>query len=146
VEMLGQTASEIIVRLDSVEASLANDAVWTTELANISSGDIYVNDLPFGTYFVATYPESRQPANFIINALAANGAPELSLCFAYDFGKPNSLRQLEASDSPWKEDGVTVGPIPKKEERSHWTKSVQIEKVAEKLLWLEPNLLNATNA
>jgi hypothetical protein len=144
-EVLNQ--AEIAVRLDTVEVALANDVAWTNELVRISSGDVYVDDLPFGTYFAATYPESQRPANFIINALNADGTPVLSLSFAYDPGKPGSLRQLGADESPWTEEGVIVGPIPTKptkQERPLWTNSAKIEQVANKLLLIEPNLLTAT--
>jgi hypothetical protein len=119
----------------------ATDCAWTTESVELSSGNLLLDRLPIGTYFAACYPESERPAQFIVNLVDASGKPVMSVPFECIPGH-DLVRPIEASDSPWSEDGVLVGPIPNEAERSSYTRAIEAVVVAKELVGCEPNLVS----
>jgi hypothetical protein len=119
---------------------LATDCVWTTESVELSSGNLLLDGVPYGTYFAACYPESERPAQFIVNLVDASGKPVMSVPFECTPGN-EIVRPMEATDSPWSEDGVLVGPIPSAADWSAHTRTTEAVLVAKELVGSEPNLV-----
>lgn len=120
---------------------LATDCAWTTESVELSSGELLVDGKPFGTYFAACYPESERPPQFIVNVVAPSGRPVISVPFEC-IQSPDLVRPIEASDSPWSEDGVLVGPIPDQAGRTIYARVAETLALARQLAGSEPNLLS----
>lgn len=128
--------------IENLSQELSNDCSWTDELVKISSGDLYLDGQPFGTYVAACYPESQRAAQFIINVIDTAGHPLLSLPCAYTPCNKNPVVPIRREDSPWFEDGVLFGPIPSEAELSIYSRASDALAVAKALVFVEPNLVS----
>lgn len=126
--------------IQNLRQELTNDCAWTDQTVQLSSGDLFLGERPFGTYITASYPESKWPTQFIVNVIDGSGVPVLSMPFEYMLGS-NDVRPIDSVDSPWSEDGVLIGPIPAGSERDLYTRAAEAVEVARQLTLVEPNLL-----
>ncbi|GAB6142147.1 hypothetical protein JCM14076_28760 [Methylosoma difficile] len=131
--------SRIVIK--NLSQELSNDCSWTGEFVKISSGDLYLDGQPFGTYVAACYPESQRAPQFIINVLDTSGEPLLSLPCEYTPCNENPVLPLRPEDSPWSEDGVVFGSIPSEAELSIYSRASDALTVAKALVLVEPNLV-----
>jgi hypothetical protein len=132
------------IHLDNVSLELATQVAWTKELVDVSYGDIWINDLGFGTFVWIKYPSSEEAAQLLINALSAEFLPVLSMAFDYDSGRSPALRALSNAESPWSEDGVMIGYMPESHEISYYSHAAQIERVAEQFIEIEAGIWHVT--
>jgi hypothetical protein len=128
--------------VENMTRELSSDCSWTKELVELSSGDLYVDGRPFGSYFAACYPESHRSPQFIINVLDATGRPLLSLPCVYAPRDTEPVRPVNPADSPWSEDGVLIGPVPSPAERSSYSRAGEALLVAKELVKVEPQLMS----
>jgi hypothetical protein len=128
--------------IHNMTQEFASDCSWTAEFVELSSGDLYLDGQPFGTYFAACYPESDRLPQFIINAVDADGCPISSVPFEYRFESSEPVRPIPAISSPWDTDGVLVGSIPTEAERSVYSRAAEVLAVAKELVLIEPNLVS----
>lgn len=128
------------IKIENRRHEMASDTAWTVDTVELSSGDIYVDDVPFGTYIAACYPESRRPPNLIVTAINTAGSPTLSIPFEYRPELSEQLKPLASADSPWTADGVITGPIPEGDELSLYTMATEVRAIAAQLVLLEPIL------
>jgi hypothetical protein len=127
--------------LENVEQELATQASWTSGLVDLTRGDIWIDGASFGTYFLVIYPNAPQPAMLLINALDAHNRPVLSRAFDFDPSRTTPLLSLPASQNPWSEDGVLIGPILNPEEIGSYGIAERIEQVAWQILSMRDYLI-----
>lgn len=129
------------LRIENWARDSTDDCAWTDEHVELTSGDLFLDDEPFGTYFAASYPESGAPPHFIVNVVNASGAAVLSMPFRLDAGGTEKrFHAIEERCSPWRSDGILIGPIPSDPLRSGYTQAGRVLEVAVELVRIEPSL------
>jgi hypothetical protein len=123
--------------LENVEQELATEVSWTSELVDLTRGDIWIDGASFGTYFLVICPNASRPAMLLINALDTHNRPVLSRAFDFDPSRAPPLLSLPVAQNPWSEDGVLIGRIPSPEEIGSYGMAKRIEQVAQQLLSMQ---------
>ncbi len=121
---------------------MSEDVSWTDEIVGLASGDIYLDNKPFGHYAAAWYPQTARPLQMIVTAVNISFKPVLSVGFKCNKGCPESLTPIEPVEIPWDNDGVLFGPVVYLQETDRYTLAQQAQHIAPEIIRLDGKLFN----
>ncbi|NHZ39990.1 hypothetical protein [Massilia aquatica] len=120
------------VTLGDVLWQVTDDCAWYQGWVGLSSGNIWIDDAPFGDYIAAWYPNLAMDAQMLVTVRdRASGRPALSVALRCPAGHPERLAPVEADDVPWEGDGVMWQiPLAPSEIASHGQAGATVELAA----------------
>ncbi len=91
--------------------------------ACVSSGDIHLEDKPFGYYVAVWYPNFAYDLKIMISVVDDDSKCVLTIGAVCPVGSPNNLQAVDPDTLPWGEDGVMHTDFVKPEEYDDFTRA-----------------------
>ena len=130
------------VSLEQVSYEITEDTAWTQDQVGLSSGDIYLDNKPFGHYVAAWYPNTARPLQKLVTAVDDSLKPVLSIGFKCNKGCPDSLTPVEPAELPWDNDGILFGPVVLPQDIDTYNLAHQSIRIAPEIIRLDNKLYN----
>ncbi|HEX8612036.1 MAG TPA: hypothetical protein VF800_12180 [Telluria sp.] len=95
------------VTLSEVSWLLTDDCAWFHGWVGLSSGNIQIDEVPYGDYIAAWYPNLEKDLQMLVSVRdRTSGRPTLSVALTCPVGHPGQLAPVPAEGVPWEGDGV----------------------------------------
>ena len=114
------------ISLFNSESDVIDDFMDVEELVSLVTGEIYINDEPFGTYCAMWLSEKSEPINMLITALHKKGGEDFyspALTIGVKCSVEGSIEAVDPYTLPWgdSDDGIMFGSYITPEEYDTYT-------------------------
>ena len=131
--------------LENVQTDIVDDFEGINELVTLISGDIYIEETPFGRYLAMWLTEKTEPINCLITAYRKHAdekhlSPALTIGFKYT--KTGNLQAVDPHILPWGNTEISnsFGNFVKPSEYGLYTVATTAFEVAKNLVQQEESI------
>lgn len=126
--------------LTEQECEVTDDFEGYDGWACVSSGDICLEEKPFGYYVAVWFPNLTHDLKIIVTAVNEEPKSVLTIGAICPVGSLNNLKAVDPATLPWKEDGVIYTGFIKPEEYDSFTRAQQAFEAMKNVIEKDQNI------